>query len=63
MYSVHPGAVSTNLSIYLGTGVSVYSVHPGAVSTNLGKDIEKYVPEQVHGALSVAFNWVAKVNP
>jgi len=43
-----------------GTGVSVYSVHPGAVSTNLGRDVEKYVPEQIQSALSAAFNWVAK---
>jgi len=42
------------------TGVSVYSVHPGGVSTDLGRNLPSFLPDQVHGALTTAFNWVAK---
>ena len=60
--SIYLSNLSTNLSTYPGSGVSVYSVHPGGVSTDLGRNIPNLLPERFSGALSTAFNWVAKVN-
>ena len=59
VYSALPGV--DYIVMFSDTGVSVYSVHPGGVSTDLGRNLPSFLPDQVHGALTTAFNWVAKV--